>query len=164
MENGRMKSLRILVAIGILGLVTSSFAISRPGRTFAQPGTTATVRLALNPDQDVLFNRHGPSVIRVIGQFTKPLEQKLPKGTPYPPDAQNYDQSVPTISFKIPIPKNTKPGAYTITLETELYLCDAVQHICYRTTPKLQTIINVGLKGRDQDAVLELTRPTKPGV
>ncbi len=160
--------MKSLVAIGVLALtvsslLASSLAAPNPGVSYAQPGTTATVRLALNPDQDVLFNRHGPSVIRVLSPFGKPLEVKLPKGTPYPPDAQNYDQRVPTITFKIPVPKNTKPGAYTVKLETELYLCDAVQHICYRTTPELGTVINVGVKGRDQDAVLELTRPTKPG-
>jgi hypothetical protein len=163
MESERMKPLKNLVAIGVLGFVASSFAASSPGVTYAQPGTNATVRLALNPDQNVLFNRHGPSVVRVLNPFGKLLEVKLPKGTPYPPDAQNYDQRVPTLTFKIPIPKNTEPGAYTVTLETELYLCDAVQHICYRTTPKLETIINVGLKGQNQDAVLGLTRPTKPG-
>jgi hypothetical protein len=158
-----MKSLKSLVAIGVLGLVAASFAATNPGVSYAQPGTTATVRLTLNPDQEVLFNRHGPSVIRVLSPFGKLLEVKLPKGTPYTPDPQNYDQSVPTLAFKIPIPKNTKPGAYTVKLETELYLCDAVQHICYRTTPKLETVINVGANGRNQDAVLELTRPTKPG-
>lgn len=158
--------MKSLVAIGVLAassLLTSSFAAPNPGVSFAQPGTTATVRLALNPDQDVLFNRHGPSVIRALNPFGKLLEQKLSKGTPYPPDPQNYDSRVPALEFKIPIPKNTKPGAYTVKLETELYLCDAVQHICYRTTPKLETIINVGVKGQNQDAVLELMRPTKPG-
>ncbi len=158
--------MKSLVAIGVLAvssLLASSFAAPNPGVSYAQPGTTAAVRLTLSPDQDVLFNRRGPSVIRILNPFGKSLEVKLPKGTPYPPDAENYDQSVPTVSFKIPVPKNTKPGAYTVTLETELYLCDAVQHICYRTTPKLETTINVGVKGQNQDAVLELARPTKPG-
>jgi hypothetical protein len=45
-----------------------------------------------------------------------------------------------------------------------LYLCDAVQHICYRTAPTVQAVIYVGRTGQDRDAVLELTRPGKPGI
>lgn len=161
--------MKYIAAIGVLAFVAGSFASSSPslprsGASYAQPGTTATVRLALNPASDVLFNRHGPSLVRVSSPLGKALEMKLPKGTPYPPDAENYDQRIPALAFKIPIPKNAKPGAYPVRIETELYLCDAVQHICYRSTPKLETVINVGQTGRNADAVLELTRPTKPGV
>ena len=154
------------LVIGLLAVAfaTSGFAAPNAGKSYARAGATATVRLKLSPAPDVLFNRHGPSLIRVTSPFGKPQEMKLPKGTPYPPDAQNYDQSIPTITLKIPIPKTAKPGAYTVNLETELYLCDAVQHICYRTTPTAQTTIYVGQTGQDQDATLELTRPGKPGV
>ncbi len=154
------------LVIGLLALAfaTSGFAAPNSGASYASPGATASVRLKLNPAPDVLFNRHGPSLIRVTSPFGKTLELKLPKGAPYPPDAQNYDQSVPIITLKIPIPKTAKAGAYTVNLETELYLCDAVQHICYRTTPTIQTVIYVGQTGQDRDAILELMRPGKPGI
>lgn len=155
--------MKYVVTISVLALAISSLAAPSPGVSFARPGATAIVRLELKPDPDVLFNRNGPSLIRVVGPFGKAFEQRLPRGTPYPQDPKNYDSRVPTISFRIPVPKNAKPGAYTVKLEAALFLCDAVQHICYRTTPKLETVIEVGQDGREQDALLELARPAKPG-
>jgi hypothetical protein len=144
-----------LLALGLtVGLAGSSQGVSH-----AQPGGVAIIKLELKPDSDVLLNRLGPSRIRVLNPFGKALEAGLPKGTPWPQEPETYDQSVPPLAFRLNLPGNTKPGAYPVRIEAELFLCDAVKHVCYRSNLTSSVTLRVGSQGQDQAAVLELKKP-----
>jgi hypothetical protein len=141
-----------LLALGLtVGLAGSSQGVSH-----AQPGGVAIIKLEIKPDSDVLFNRLGPSRIRVSNPFGKPLEAGLPQGTPWPQEPGIYDQSVPPLTFRLNLPANTRPGAYPVRLEAELFLCHAIKHVCYRSNLTSSVTLRVGSQGQDRAAVIEI--------
>jgi hypothetical protein len=123
---------RLLPILAILSLsVLAQNGPSSPGVTFAQPGSTASIKLELSPAKGVLFNRLGPSKITLQNPYGKPLELAL----------------------------NAKAG--TIQLETNavLFLCDQNVHICYREARDLKIELRIGATGQNKATVLTLEAP-----
>lgn len=154
-----MKYLSPMLLFLLVSSLSAGLAGSSQGVSHAQPGGVAIIKLELKPDPDVLLNRLGPSRIRVSNPFGKPLEAEVPKGTPWPQEPNAYDQAVPPLTFRLNLPNKAKPGVYPVRLEAELFLCDAVKHVCYRANLTSTVTILVGSRGQDQAAVLELKKP-----
>jgi hypothetical protein len=140
-------------------LAASPIQVTDPGATFAQPGKTAQVRISLRPGPDVLFNRRGPSQIQLEQPFGRALTRGLPRGEPWPGDPTNYDRSVPEVMFDVPVPSEARPGRYPLTLRSELYLCDASRHACFRVKGETETVLEVGSTGPPHPVVLQLSIP-----
>jgi hypothetical protein len=151
---------RLLPIFAILSL--SAFAQngpSSPGVTFAQPGTTASLKLELSPAKGVLFNRLGPSKITIKNPYGKPLELALKEGKQNAEEPDNYWDSVPTLEFKLSVPKNAKAGTVQLETEAVLFLCDQNVHICYREARSLKIDLKIGATGKDKATVLTLEAP-----
>ena len=146
------------VALGAL-LVPSVAAPSSSGLSFVKPGGTASVKLELSAQNNVLFNRLGPSKVVLNHAFGKALELELKTGTPHPADPENYFERVPVLEFKLPVPKTAKPGNQTLSLEATLFLCDASIKVCYREVLENTVELRVGASGQDRAAVLVLNAP-----
>jgi hypothetical protein len=154
---------RLLPILGILSLPSlialAQNGASSPGVTFAQPGTTASIKLELSPAKGVLFNRLGPSKITLRNPYGKPLELALKDGKQNAEDPDNYWDSVPTLEFKLPIPKNAKAGSVQLETEAVLFLCDQNVHICYREAQELKLELRIGATGQNKTTVLTLEAP-----
>jgi hypothetical protein len=151
---------RLLPILGILSLsVLAQNGPSSPGVSFAQPGTTASIKLELTPAKGVLFNRLGPSKITLQNPYGKPLELGLKDGKLNAEEPDNYWDSVPTLEFKLPIPKNAKPGTMQLETNAVLFLCDQNVHICYREARDLKIELKIGSTGQNKATVLTLEAP-----
>jgi hypothetical protein len=151
---------RLLPILTILSL--SAFAQngpSSPGVTFAQPGSSASFKLELSPAKGVLFNRLGPSKITLQNPYGKPLELGLKEGKQNAEEPDNYWDSVPTLEFKLPVPKNAKAGTVQLETEAVLFLCDQNSHICYREARDLKIELRIGTTGQNKATVLTLEAP-----
>jgi hypothetical protein len=151
---------RLLPILGILSLsVLAQNGPTSPGVTFAQPGSTASIKLELTPAKGVLFNRLGPSKITLQNPYGKPLELALKDGKPNAEDPDNYWDSVPSLEFKLPVPKNTKVGTVQLETNAVLFLCDQNVHICYREARDLKIELKIGSNGQNKATVLTLEAP-----
>jgi hypothetical protein len=157
-HNKSMK--RLLSILGILSLsALAQNGLLSPGVTFAQPGTTASIKLELTPAKGVLFNRLGPSKITLQNPYGKPLELALKDGKQNAEEPDNYWDSVPTLEFKLPIPKNAKAGTVPLETNAVLFLCDQNVHICYREARDLKIELKIGTTGQNKVTVLTLEAP-----
>jgi hypothetical protein len=157
-HNKVMKHLLPILTILSLSALAQNGA-SSPGVTFAQPGSTASIKLELSPAKGVLFNRLGPSKITLQNPYGKPLELALKEGKQNAEEPDNYWDSVPTIEFKLPIPKSAKAGTVQLETEAVLFLCDQNVHICYREARSLKIDLKIGATGKDKATVLTLEAP-----
>jgi hypothetical protein len=157
-HNKSMK--RLLPILGILSLsVLAQNGPSSPGVTFVQPGLTASIKLELTPAKGVLFNRLGPSKITLQNPYGKPLELALKDGKQNAEEPDNYWDSVPTLEFKLPVPKNAKAGTMQLETNAVLFLCDQNVHICYREARDLKLELKIGATGQNKATVLTLEAP-----
>jgi hypothetical protein len=157
-HNRSMK--RLLPILGILSLsVFAQNGPSSPGVSFAQPGMTVSIKLELTPAKGVLFNRLGPSKITLQNPYGKPLELALKEGKQNAEEPDNYWDSVPTLEFKLPIPKNAKTGTVQLETNAVLFLCDQNTHICYREARDLKIELKIGATGQNKATVLTLEAP-----
>jgi hypothetical protein len=151
---------RFLPMLTLLGLTAiAQNGPSTPGVSFAQPGTTASIKLELSPAKGVLFNRLGPSKITLQNPYGKPLELALKDGKQNAEEPDNYWDSVPTLEFKLLIPKNAKPGTVQLETEAVLFLCDKGINICYREARDLKIELKIGATGQNKATVLTLEAP-----
>jgi hypothetical protein len=151
---------RLLPILAILGLsALAQNGPSSPGVSFAQPGSTASIKLELSPAKGVLFNRLGPSKITLQNPYGKPLELGLKEGKQNAEEPDNYWDSVPTLEFKLPVPKNAKAGSVQLETEAVLFLCDQNVHICYREARDLKIELRIGTNGQNKATVLTLEAP-----
>jgi hypothetical protein len=151
---------RLLPILGILSLsVLAQNGPSSPGVSFAQPGMTASIKLELTPAKGVLFNRLGPSKITLQNPYGKPLELALKDGKQNAEEPDNYWDSVPTLEFKLPIPKNAKTGTVQLEMNVVLFLCDKGINICYREARDLKIDLKIGATGQNKATVLTLEAP-----
>jgi hypothetical protein len=151
---------RLLPILAILGL--SALAQNGPttsGVSFAQPGSIASIKLELTPAKGVLFNRLGPSKITLQNPYGKPLELALKEGKQNAEEPDNYWDSVPTLEFKLPVPKNAKAGTVQLETEAVLFLCDKGINICYREARDLKIELKIGATGQNKATVLTLEAP-----
>jgi hypothetical protein len=151
---------RLLPILAILGL--SALAQNGPttsGVSFAQPGSIASIKLELTPAKGVLFNRLGPSKITLQNPYGKPLELALKEGKQNAEEPDNYWDSVPTLEFKLPVPKNAKAGTVQLETEAVLFLCDKNINICYRDVQDLKLELRIGATGQNKTTVLTLEAP-----
>ena len=151
---------RLLPILAILSL--NAFAQngpSSPGVSFAQPGSTASIKLELSPAKGVLFNRLGPSKVTLQNPYGKALELGLKDGKLNAEEPDNYWDSVPSLEFKLPIPKNAKAGSVQLETEAVLFLCDQNVHICYREARDLKIELRIGATGQNKATVLTLEAP-----
>ncbi len=153
---GRM-NLGVLSLLLMLGAMPS--VAGESGVAFAQPGGVARLQVDLRPGPRVVFNRNGPSRVKITGPFGAVAELKLARGTPWPEDPKNYDETVPPLVFEVKVPTGTAPGSYPLKLTSELYLCDAVRHACYRTRPQVEARLDVGSAGESFPVVIALEIP-----
>jgi hypothetical protein len=107
----------------------------------------------------VLFNRLGPSKITLQNPYGKPLELGLKEGKLNAEEPDNYWDSVPTLEFKLPIPKNAKAGTVQLETNAVLFLCDQTVHICYREARDLKIELKIGATGQNKATVLTLETP-----
>ena len=155
-----MRHLAILFALGV--------ALAAPNNTsglsFAQPGTAALVQLELRPVDGVIFNRLGPSAVRLENPF-KPSETLSVglNGTPWAGDPEHYFGTVKPLEFRLTVPSNTKPGTYPLKLEAELYLCNSAIRVCFRSLFKALAELRVGSSGDSRAAVIEVGLPKPRG-
>jgi hypothetical protein len=157
-HNKVMKYLFPILAI----LSLSALAQNGPttsGVSFVQPGSTASIKLELAPAKGVLFNRLGPSKITIQNPYGKPLELALKEGKQNAEEPDNYWDSVPTLEFKLPIPKNVKAGTVQLETNAVLFLCDQNIHICYREARDLKIDLKIGVTGQNKATVLTLEAP-----
>ena len=151
---------RLLPVLGILSLsALAQNGPSSPGLSFAQPGSTASIKLELSPAKGVLFNRLGPSKITLQNPYGKPLELDLKDGKQNAEEPDNYWDSVPTLEFKLPIPKNAKAGTVQLETEAVLFLCDKNINICYREARDFKIELKIGATGQNKATVLTLEAP-----
>jgi hypothetical protein len=151
---------RLLPILVILSLsVLAQNGPTTSGISFAQPGTTASIKLELSPAKGVLFNRLGPSKITLQNPYSKPLELVLKEGKQNAEEPDNYWDSVPTLEFKLPIPKNAKAGTVPLETNAVLFLCDQNVHICYREARDLKIELKIGTTGQNKVTVLTLEAP-----
>ena len=151
---------RLLPVLGILSLsALAQNGPSSPGLSFAQPGSTASIKLELSPANGVLFNRLGPSKITLQNPYGKPLELDLKDGKQNAEEPDNYWDSVPTLEFKLPIPKNAKAGSVQLETEAVLFLCDKNINICYREARDFKIELKIGATGQNKATVLTLEAP-----
>jgi hypothetical protein len=129
------------------------------GVSFAQPGATASVSLELSPASGVLFNRRGPSSLKLEHPFGKPLELSLKDGQPNAAEPEEYWDRVPNLEFRLPIPKTAKAGTVPLKLQAVLFLCDQTSHICYREVRDLRLELRIGSTGQNRVSVLRLEPP-----
>ena len=151
---------RLISILGILSLsALAQNGPSSPGLSFVQPGSTASIKLELSPAKGVLFNRLGPSKITLQNPYGKPLELALKDGKQNAEEPDNYWDSVPTLEFKLPIPKNAKAGSVQLETNAVLFLCDQNVHICYREARDLKIELKIGATGQNKATVLTLEAP-----
>jgi hypothetical protein len=151
---------RLLPILSILSLsVLAQNGPSSPGISFAQPGATASIKLELSPTKGVLFNRLGPSKITLQNPYGKALELVLKDGKQNAEEPNNYWDSVPTLEFKLPVPKNAKAGSMQLEAEAVLFLCDKGINICYREARDFKIELRIGAIGKDKISVLTLEAP-----
>jgi hypothetical protein len=156
---------RLLPSLGILSLTIFGLSVlaqngpSSPGISFAQPGTTASFKLELAPAKGVLFNRRGPSKITLSHPYGKPLEVSLKEGQVNAEEPEEYWDSVPSLEFRLPIPKNAKPGSVQLETNAVLFLCDKGSNICYREARDLKIELRIGATGQNKVTVLTLEAP-----
>ena len=157
-HNKSMKRLLPILAIISLSALAQN-GPSSPGVAFAQPGTTASIKLELSPAKGVLFNRLGPSKITLQNPYGNPLELALTEGKQNAEEPDNYWDSVPTLEFKLQIPKNAKAGIVQLETEAVLFLCDKGINICYREARDLKIELRIGATGQNKATVLMLEAP-----
>ena len=151
---------RLLPILGILSLsVFAQNGPTNPGVSFAQPGSTASIKLELSPAKGVLFNRLGPSNITLQNPYGKPLELALKDGKQNAEEPDNYWDSVPALEFKLPVPKNAKAGTVQLEAEAVLFLCDKGINICYREARDFKIELKIGTTGQNKATVLTLEAP-----
>ena len=66
---------------------------------------------------------------------------------------------MPSLEFKLPIPKNAKAGTVQLETEAVLFLCDQNVHICYREARDLKIELRIGTTGQNKATVLTLEAP-----
>ena len=151
---------RLFPILGILSLsVLAQNGPTSPGVSFTQPGSTASIKLELSPAKGVLFNRLGPSQITLQNPYGKALELALKDGKQNADEPDNYWDSVPTLEFKLPIPKNAKPGTVQLETNAVLFLCDQNVHICYREARDFKIELKIGAIGQNKATLLTLEAP-----
>ena len=158
LHNKDMK--RLLPILAILSLSTfAQNGPSNPGVSFVQPGSTASIKIELSPAKGVLFNRLGPSKITLQNPYGKPLELGLKEGKQNAEEPDNYWDSVPSLEFKLPIPKNAKAGTVQLETEVVLFLCDKNINICYREARDFKIELRIGATGQNKATILTFEAP-----
>lgn len=135
-----------------------AFSSSNKGLAFALPGTNAFLKLEVLNAPNVLFNRKGTTTFKLSHPFGKTLIQGLPNGTPDKTEPDVYYSSLKPLEFKIPIPKNAKPGVYPVKLEIEFYLCDTNIRVCYKESSSAKAELYIGQVGKYIPIVMKLER------
>ena len=109
--------MKITVALLVLGMASASASSS------------ATLRVEVETRPNLTFNREVPSELTL----TTPWGQQtalLKSGTRYKADPEHYFSRLDPVTLRIKVPAATKPGAYPVRLNTALYVCDQVIHLC----------------------------------
>jgi hypothetical protein len=153
-----MKHFLALLSIFGVALAASSPSTVHPGVFYARAGSEAKLRFEFKFEPNLLFNRAGESTLTLNDPWTKkPLEFVVEKGTPDKTSPDEYHSSLEPIASTIKIPKDAKPGAYPVKLESETFLCDNNTKVCYIERLQGTLEIRVG-SGKDAPVVLEFKR------
>jgi hypothetical protein len=153
-----MKRFAALLLVFSVALAASTSTV-QPGVFYARAGTNAKLRFEFKFEPNLLFNRAGESTLTLENPWTKkPLEFKVEKGTPDKASPEEYHVSLEPVTGTVAIPKDAKPGAYPVKLESETFLCDNVTKVCYIERLEGTLELRVGA-GKDAPVMFEFKRP-----